>query len=122
MDVTSGELLAMSEWIIDFSTNYKNNQVKTSNRRGESPKHSSIIRYDQVSCMRQIANIEQELNFLTKLRHSNLVHYVNMKYINENDNIIIYLLQEFIIGIAFATCLFSSHLFVLLTYFFVYRK
>lgn len=99
MDVATGELLAMSEWIIDFNTNYKNNQVKAVlNKRGESPKHSSTIRYDQVSCMKQIANIEQELNFLTKLHHSNLVHYINMKYVNENDNIIVYLLQEFIIG------------------------
>ena len=41
----------------------------------------------------QVCSIEQELNYLQKLNHENLVQYVSMKYVQENGCLVIYILQ-----------------------------
>lgn len=41
----------------------------------------------------QVCSIEQELNYLQKLNHENLVQYISMKYVQEKGSLIIYVLQ-----------------------------
>ncbi|XP_026672144.1 uncharacterized protein LOC108628228 [Ceratina calcarata] len=78
VDMTTGELFAISEWTLKI-----NNSIEQS-----SIQH----------IMKQVGSLEQEVNHLHKLHHPNLVHYLNMKYLQEEDNIFVYILQEFVIG------------------------
>lgn len=50
---------------------------------------------------KQILSIEQELHYLVKLKHTNLVQYLNIKHeYNEiEEKFIIHILQEFVYGI-----------------------
>ncbi|XP_077285683.1 eukaryotic translation initiation factor 2 alpha kinase Gcn2 isoform X2 [Arctopsyche grandis] len=99
LDAATGELLAVVEWIIELQSNPGNiSPLKQRLKRGNSPKHMLVSNYDLSTCMRQIASVEQELSFLMKLHHSNLVHYLNIKYTNENNTLMVYLLQEFVLG------------------------
>ena len=82
VDMTTGELLAVTEWILKCGVTGEQDNGETSNLQ-----HS----------MKQIASIEQELNHLHKLHHPNLVQYLNMKYFQDKDNIIIYTLQELVV-------------------------
>jgi len=41
----------------------------------------------------QVCSIEQELNHLQKLNHENLVQYISMKYVQEKECLVIYILQ-----------------------------
>jgi hypothetical protein len=41
----------------------------------------------------QVCSIEQELNYLQKLNHENLVQYISMKYVQEKECLVIYILQ-----------------------------
>ncbi|KAJ8673725.1 hypothetical protein QAD02_004987, partial [Eretmocerus hayati] len=87
-DMITGELLAITEWTLkcEVSADYSNGE--TSNIQ-----HS----------MKQIASIEQELNHLCRMHHPNLVQYLNMKYVQDHNIILIYILQEFVVG---TTCSF----------------
>ena len=84
VDTTTGELLAVTEWTLKYGT--------TSDNVDGEPCHLQ-------HSMKQIGSIEQELNHLQKLHHPNLVHYLNMKYIQNDDNIVMYILQEFVVSI-----------------------
>ena len=83
VDMVTGELLAITEWTLKFVTS-ADHKTETSNLQ-----HS----------MKQIISIEQELNHLHRLHHPNLVQYLNMKYLQDKDNVIIYILQEFVVSI-----------------------
>ncbi|XP_066996679.1 eIF-2-alpha kinase GCN2 [Anabrus simplex] len=87
MDMTTGELLAITEWSIKC----KIPLVKKVSFHDTEPS-------DFANYMKQVSSIEQELNYLQKLRHPNLIHYLGMKYTQEKDNLIIYILQEFVCG------------------------
>ncbi|KAG7210245.1 hypothetical protein KM043_011793 [Ampulex compressa] len=89
IDITTGELLAVSEWTLKCGT--------------ISETHTSRGVMDMQHTMKQIASLEQELNHLHKLHHPNLVHYLNMKYIQDSNGLAIYILQEFVVG---TTCSF----------------
>ncbi|XP_012255300.2 eIF-2-alpha kinase GCN2 [Athalia rosae] len=89
LDMTTGELFAIVEWSL---------RCRTETQLQETNDASNLQH-----CMKQVAVIEQELNHLTKLHHPNLVHYSNMKYISDKDSVVIYLLQEFVVG---TTCAF----------------
>jgi hypothetical protein len=41
----------------------------------------------------QVCSIEQELNYLQKLNHENLVQYISMKHVQEKECLVIYILQ-----------------------------
>ncbi|XP_012285402.1 eIF-2-alpha kinase GCN2 [Orussus abietinus] len=84
LDMTTGEILAITEWTLKCGS--------SSDSRGTSG--TTNLQHS----MKQIASIEQELNHLYKLHHPNLVHYLNMKYFQDKSNILIYILQEFVIG------------------------
>ena len=83
VDETTGELLAITEWML-----------KCAMTNGCSTQEVAI---DIHHAMKQIASLEQELNHLYKLHHPNLVHYLNMKYLQNNNNVVIYVLQEFVV-------------------------
>lgn len=83
LDMTSGELLAVTEWTLKYGL--------------QSEKQGIRDTADLQYAMKQIGSLEQELNHLHKLHHPNLVHYLNMRYLQDNNNIIIYILQEFVV-------------------------
>ncbi|XP_032674850.1 eIF-2-alpha kinase GCN2 isoform X2 [Odontomachus brunneus] len=83
VDMTTGELLAVTEWML-----------KCTMANDCSTQEAIDIHH----AMKQIASLEQELNHLYKLHHPNLVHYLNMKYSQNNNNLVIYILQEFVVG------------------------
>lgn len=67
IDVQTGEILLLSEWIVEST--------------------------------KQLANIEQEYNYLSKFKHPNLVHFLNLKCEHQsNGNVIVYIIKEFING------------------------
>ncbi|EFN69222.1 Eukaryotic translation initiation factor 2-alpha kinase 4 [Camponotus floridanus] len=84
VDMTTGELLAITEWTLKCAVSNGCNSIQET--------------IDIHHAMKQIASLEQELNHLYKLHHPNLVHYLNMKYIQNNNSIVIYILQEFVVG------------------------
>ncbi|RZC35247.1 Pkinase, RWD and/or tRNA-synt His domain containing protein [Asbolus verrucosus] len=48
---------------------------------------------------KQLASLEQEFNYLAKLRHPNLAHYLNFKYDQQPDGkVVVYFLKEFVNG------------------------
>ncbi|XP_076299172.1 eukaryotic translation initiation factor 2 alpha kinase Gcn2 isoform X2 [Lasioglossum baleicum] len=83
VDTTTGELFAISEWTFKGNNNIDENNVQ--------------------HITKQIGSLEQEMNHLYKLYHPNLVHYINMKYLLNGDETVVYILQEFVIG---TTCSF----------------
>lgn len=89
MDMTTGELLIITEWCLRCHQNRHARHVSPS----DDSEPSEMTNY-----MKQVSSIEQELNYLHKLRHPNLIHYLNMKYSQEKDSLIIYVLQEFVFG------------------------
>ncbi|XP_076664601.1 eukaryotic translation initiation factor 2 alpha kinase Gcn2 isoform X3 [Andrena cerasifolii] len=78
VDMATGELFAISEWTLKVHNRFDDNSIQ------------------QIT--KQIGSLEQEVNHLNKLHHPNLVHYVNMKYLHDGDDMLIYVLQEFVIG------------------------
>lgn len=89
LDTNTGELFAIAEWSLGYGTM-------------EGVQEASETTELQ-HCVKQIAIIEQELNHLSRLNHPNLVHYRNMKHIQDKGSVVIYVLQEFVIG---TTCAF----------------
>lgn len=81
VDVTTGELLAITEWTLRCTV-------------ASEPTQEAI---EMQHAMKQVASLEQELNHLYKLHHPNLVHYLNIKYMQTNNNLMIYILQEFVV-------------------------
>lgn len=77
VDMTTGELFAISEWILKVNNKIDENNIQ--------------------HIMKQVGSLEQEVNHLHKLHHPNLVHYLNMKYLQEEDDVLIYVLQEFVV-------------------------
>lgn len=82
LDLQTGDILAVTEWKVNICDHYDINH-----------------------CLKQVNSSEQEFTYLSKLRHSNLVRYLNMKYIHEKEQIIIYVLQEFVLGTLYFTAI-----------------
>ncbi|XP_053995290.1 eIF-2-alpha kinase GCN2 isoform X3 [Hylaeus anthracinus] len=78
VDMTTGELFAITEWTFKISNTIDENNMQ--------------------HITKQIGSLEQEINHLHKLHHPNLVRYLNMKYLEDGDAALIYVLQEFVIG------------------------
>lgn len=89
LDMTTGELLAITEWTLKYA------RRKTD---ADDSANNFELSNDLQQGLKQIATIEQELNHLCKLHHTNLVHYLNMKTMQDDDSIVIYILQEFVVG------------------------
>ncbi|KAK0182830.1 hypothetical protein PV327_000924 [Microctonus hyperodae] len=84
IDVTTNEFLALTEWTL---------KCDTSEETGNESETTALQQY-----IKQIGSIEQELHSLHRLHHPNLVRYIDMTYSQKNDTIVIYVLQEFIVG------------------------
>lgn len=86
MDIETGELLTLTEWTISIEG------------------ISDIIQ-------RQVSSIEQELNYLVKLKHSNLIHYVNIRHEDvEDKSIVVQILHDFVYGTAVKCSIFIPHI------------
>lgn len=75
LDIESGELVTISEWHIEIK-----------------------IKSDLLYIQRQLSSIEQEMNYLIKLKHINLAHYYSLKYHIDENEVTVYLLKEFVNG------------------------
>ncbi|KAL1501167.1 hypothetical protein ABEB36_006549 [Hypothenemus hampei] len=71
MDVNSGDWLEVAEWTLSSI----NGQI-----------------------LKNILSIEQELNYLTRLKHVNLAHYLGFKHDEIGSKIVIYVLKESALG------------------------
>ncbi|XP_053597079.1 eIF-2-alpha kinase GCN2 [Microplitis demolitor] len=89
VDIVTVEHLAVTEWPFKFSP------------REERNSESDTLDLQQL--MKQVGSIEQELYHLQKLDHPNLVHYLNIKYLQNKNSVVVYILQEFVVG---TTCSF----------------
>lgn len=46
-----------------------------------------------------LSSLEQEFNYLTKLKHHNLAHYLNFKYeTNPDGTVVVHILKEYVNG------------------------
>lgn len=76
IDDKSGEMVVLSEWNVKAAPD------------------TSLP-----TLQRQLSSLEQEINYLVKLRHQNLSHYLSMKYdYNNDEDVVVYILREFIYG------------------------
>lgn len=77
MDIETGELLHVVEWAITTKSN------------------------DLLQIQRQVSSIEQELNYLVKLKHANLIHYLNMRQqtLDDEKQVYVHILQEYVRGL-----------------------
>ncbi|XP_057339268.1 eIF-2-alpha kinase GCN2-like isoform X1 [Microplitis mediator] len=89
VDIVTVEHLAVTEWTLKCSS--------------PSDENSESENFNLQQLIKQVGSIEQELNHLKKLYHPNLVHYLDMKYLQNEDSIVVYILQEFVVG---TTCSF----------------
>ncbi|XP_050510024.1 eIF-2-alpha kinase GCN2 isoform X1 [Diabrotica virgifera virgifera] len=85
IDRESGEYVIISEW--KFQSNN-----------------------DQQVVQRQLGSIEQEINYLMKLKQANLSQYYGVKYEFDGDNVTVYLLKEFVLGCNCYSLFISQHL------------
>lgn len=97
LDVTTGDMVTVNEWQFKIKTHGPRDNTSQRDINNKSNSTNFLVN-DLSQCMKFIANMEHELNFLTKLRHRNLVNYLNIKYVQENDSVMVYILQEYIIG------------------------
>lgn len=75
LDAKTGEMLEVAEWAL-------------------KPKKQDVSQL-----MKNVASIEQELNYyIAKLRHPNLVNYLGIKHDFVGDQLVIYILKEFVLG------------------------
>lgn len=86
VDTSTGELFAVMEW------NFKCAPADQVNGNNNGTLNSNIQ-----NTLKQLTSIEQELNHLQRLSHPNLVRYLNMSYIQEGNNVKVYILQEFVV-------------------------
>lgn len=96
IDKNSGELLAIIEWIIKVDSENEFFNVR-----------------------KQVLNLEQEFNYLVKLKHKNLLHYLNIKneFFEAEKKITVLILQEFLLGSNCKSFLFHQNVdFELLKY------
>ncbi|KAK7862324.1 hypothetical protein R5R35_005220 [Gryllus longicercus] len=93
MDTKTGQLYILTEWVLKVVNKSPLQHHRKRIGFSECPEGGDMNSY-----LKQICSIEQELNYLQKLHHSNLVHYISMKYIQEKDCLLVYLLQEFVFG------------------------
>lgn len=64
---------------------------------------------DPLQLQRQLTSIEQEINYLTKLKHQNLAHYISIKHETIENKIIVKVLREYVNGIHCKTLLFYEN-------------
>ncbi|XP_063427677.1 eIF-2-alpha kinase GCN2-like [Mytilus trossulus] len=84
IDTASGELVAISEWVLKW--------------RHIKQKRTQRVDYEDkegATYLKQITSIEQEIHSLIRLRHKNLIHYLAIKYIQEAGKCTVYILMDY---------------------------
>ncbi|CAG9859480.1 unnamed protein product [Phyllotreta striolata] len=76
LDTETGEFVLISEWSFPYGNKQDLQQIQ-----------------------RQLNSIEQEINYLVKLKHNSLAQYYGLKYDIGDDFVTVYLLKEFIFGV-----------------------
>ncbi|XP_021938823.1 eIF-2-alpha kinase GCN2 isoform X2 [Zootermopsis nevadensis] len=99
VDIATGEMVAVTEWTLKLKPKISK-KVTFHDADSES---NDFTKY-----MKQVNSIEQELNYLQKLSHENLVQYISMKYVQEKESVVIFIVQEFVNGINLAFCLMEN--------------
>ncbi|XP_030764956.1 eIF-2-alpha kinase GCN2 [Sitophilus oryzae] len=75
IDTETGELTEISQWRLEIKNN------------------------DTTQLLKILSNVEQELNYyVTKLKHTNLSHYLGFKHEIVENQVYVYILKEFISG------------------------
>ncbi|KAJ8925528.1 hypothetical protein NQ315_009367 [Exocentrus adspersus] len=87
IDKKSGKMVIISEWYIE---------IKCKN--------------DLSLIYRQLNSIEQEMDYLTKLKHCNLSRYYKIKHQVDEGCVTVYLLKEFIKGCTCSALFFSQNI------------
>lgn len=75
IDKDTGELVVINEWNVEIKN------------EGEA-----------ATIQKQINSIEQELNYLNKLKHQNLARYYSLKHEVNDNSVIVSLLREYVYG------------------------
>lgn len=84
LDTDTGEMFVITEWTIETTSATEVLQIQ-----------------------RQIASVDQEINYLVKLRHHNLGHYVAFKHETVDNKFIVKTLAEFVRGVHCLTLLIA---------------
>lgn len=81
IDTDTGELMEVAQWTL-IKKNSENGQL-----------------------LKNVSSIEQELNYLTKLKHVNLAQYLGFKHEVVDGTTVVYVLKELVLGEQmFITC------------------
>ncbi|GAB0096649.1 eukaryotic translation initiation factor 2-alpha kinase 4 [Sergentomyia squamirostris] len=86
IDLETGQLLYITEWNIKYS------KIEAKANEGKTSGVDDIISYIE----RQVANLSQ-------LRHKNLISYESVLCMKKKDGILIYLVQDFVLGTSICT-------------------
>jgi len=84
--VDSGQMLALSRWLLESQSQKNNKKVKFSDQT-------------ESNVLKQLTGLEQEMNSLQKLSHPNLVRYCGLSYNQIKGGIEVIISQEYVPGI-----------------------
>lgn len=90
IDLESGQLLYITEWHIKY-VQLESKCIANCNRTSETKCNGHSV--DEI-----IASIEKQVSNLSQLRHKNLINYECVLCLKKKDGIIIYLVQDFVLG------------------------
>ena len=103
--VSSGKLVAISEWIFPLQNSYSTNddQKDIFEKRVKSKKVAFVqddTKHDESALTKQLISLDQEMSSLQKLSHPNLVPYLGMSHTKSGkiNSIKVFIFQEFIRG------------------------
>ncbi|XP_033124847.1 eIF-2-alpha kinase GCN2-like [Anneissia japonica] len=85
MDASTGELVALCEWIMKWKHSKGRKPLPDEEKNAEG-------------YIKQLQSLEQEFSALVKLNHPNLVHFQVFKYTQEKSAIIVEVLMEYVGG------------------------
>lgn len=75
LDIATGEPMSILEWTFDSKN------------------------ADLVQLNRNVSGVEQEMNYLVKLKHRNLLHYLNVRHRADQQTHVVQVLQEHVRGV-----------------------
>uniref|UniRef100_A0A6P7FHC6 non-specific serine/threonine protein kinase n=1 Tax=Diabrotica virgifera virgifera TaxID=50390 RepID=A0A6P7FHC6_DIAVI len=111
-----GKYQINTRWAVNCDEHSDSNHVTYSGIDRESGEYVIISEWkfqsnnDQQVVQRQLGSIEQEINYLMKLKQANLSQYYGVKYEFDGDNVTVYLLKEFVLGCNCYSLFISQHL------------
>ncbi|GFO47300.1 eukaryotic translation initiation factor 2-alpha kinase 4 [Plakobranchus ocellatus] len=108
MDLSSGELVAVAEWVLQWRQISKKAardsagiaRGRNGNKEGNEDSEGEIY-------LKQVTSAEQEFNNLLRLNHPNLIHYLAWRHQYDPGKITIHVLMEYTGGTSLAV--YSRH-------------